>query len=214
MSDSPTVFIIDDDPAARESMAALVESNGLHSETFPSGEEFLEKFDSSRPGCIVTDFRMLGMSGLDLQQKLVEREITTPVILITGFANVPMAVQALQGGAVTVLEKPCPDDELFAHIRTSLELDAQQRLRFNEQFQIRERLALLTDRERKVMELLVEGLMNKVIAKRLDIGLRTVELRRHEIMRKMDVTSVAELVRLVVQLDKDRIGEETSGESE
>jgi FixJ family two-component response regulator len=188
----PTVFIVDDDPAARQSVSALIESMGLLAETFASAEKFLETYDPGRPGCLVTDYRMVGMSGLDLQEALVCNKITLPVIVITAYADVPLAVDAMKRGAITLLEKPCHENELVSNIRRAVEMDARNRQEHAHVQQIQERLATLSKGELEVTRL------------------RTVELRRHQIMKKMRVDSVAQLVKaLLVVGDIDQIGDET-----
>ena len=199
MSQAATVFVVDDDPAARQSVSALVESMGLAVESFESAEAFLAVCDSTSAGCLVTDYRMLGMSGLELQEALVRDNISIPVIVITAYADVPLAVRAMKRGAITLLEKPCHENELVANIRRAIEMDTTTRHQSERSRQTRQRIASLSDGERAVMKLLIEGKMNKNIAKELDLGLRTVELRRHQIMKKMQVDSVAELVRLVME---------------
>ena len=199
MTFDTTVFVVDDDPAARQSVAALVESMGLCAETFESAESFLQAYDSARPGCLVTDLRMFGMSGLELQEALFRDKISLPVIVITAFADVPLAVRAMKHGAITLLEKPCHEQELVSNINRAIELDSVTRHKTAQVRSIKQRLDTLTGGERAVMQLLITGKMNKNIAKELDLGLRTVELRRHQIMKKMQVDSVAELVRLVME---------------
>jgi len=194
-----TVFVVDDDAAARESVRALVEPMGVHSELFASAEEFLKAYDPSRPGCLVTDLRLMGMSGLELLQKLADKNARFPVIVITGHADVPVAVQAMQHGAVTLLEKPCPELELWEAIRKALARDAETREREARRRAITERIACLTPEERAVMDRLIAGQINKVIASELGVSLRTVELRRHNVLRKMEADSLATLVRMVLQ---------------
>ena len=195
----PTVFVVDDDPAARQSVSALVESMGLVAQTFESAEQFLAAFDPSRPGCLVTDFRMLGMSGLELQEALARESIKLPVIVITAYADVPTAVRAMKRGAITLLEKPCHEEELVANIRRAVEMDTTRRQESARVTYFRARLASLSDGEKAVVACLLKGKMNKNISKELDLGLRTVELRRHQIMKKMQVDSVAELVGIVME---------------
>ena len=195
----PTVFVVDDDPAARQSVSALVESMGLAAQTFESAEQFLATFDPTRPGCLVTDFRMLGMSGLDLQEALARESIKLPVIVITAYADVPTAVRAMKRGAITLLEKPCHEEELVANIRRAVEMDTTRRQESARVTDIRARLASLSGGEKSVVACLLKGKMNKNIAKELDLGLRTVELRRHQIMKKMQVDSLAELVGIVME---------------
>ena len=160
----PTVFVVDDDPAARQSVSALVESMGLAAQTFESAEQFLATFDPTRPGCLVTDFRMLGMSGLDLQEALARESIKLPVIVITAYADVPTAVRAMKRGAITLLEKPCHEEELVANIRRAVEMDTTRRQESARVTDIRARLASLSDGEKSVVACLLKGKMNKNIA--------------------------------------------------
>jgi two-component system, LuxR family, response regulator FixJ len=209
MSTQRTIFVVDDDPAARESVAALIKSRGMPVETFDSAEAFLAAFDPSRRGCLVLDVRMNGMSGLDLQERLAASGAMLPVIIITGHADVPMAVRAMQSGAVTFLEKPCADQELWANVQKALETDSRQEQQSARKAEVANRLATLTPAERQVLNLLMSGKPNKSIAAELDLGLRTVELRRSMIMKKMDAESLAELVRMVLSI-RGETSEETS----
>ena len=190
------VYIVDDDSGARASVKSLVESHGMRTETHPSAESFYEAIAGveDRCGCIVTDVRMKGMSGLELQQRLNSEAIDLPVVIITAYANIPMAVQAVQAGAVDFLMKPCEPDRLWATILRALEKDAARRLEKKGHARLRGRLASLTTGECAVLGKVMEGLPNKRIARDLDIGLRTVELRRANIMKKMAVESLAELI--------------------
>lgn len=194
-----TVFVIDDDEAARLSVCALATSMHVPAEAFASVEEFLSKYDADRPGCIVADVRMPGASGVDLLQMLADRGNEIPVIIITAFASTPLTVRAMKGGAVTFLEKPCSDHELWDAIRESLDRDAAHRATRESQRQVQGRLARLTPDERHVLDMLVEGKPNKLIAKELDVSLRTVESRRHNVFLKTGTSTVAELVRLVMR---------------
>jgi FixJ family two-component response regulator len=194
----PTVYVIDDDDEPRISVCALVRSMGVAAEGFSSAEEFLESYPTGRPGCLVTDVRMPGMSGLELQEQLQQRNIPLPVILLTAFAKIPMAVEAIKRGAVTLLEKPCEENQLWEAIRDALDQDANHRAEFEAREECRRRLATLNPAEREVLDLVVDGVPNKNIAKRLVKSLRTIEARRSEIFRKTQVDSVAELVKLVM----------------
>jgi two-component system response regulator FixJ len=198
-----TVFVIDDDEAARLSVCALATSMHVHAEGFASAEEFLSRFDPDRAGCIVADVRMPGASGVDLLQLLADRGSKIPVIIVTAFADTPLAVRAMKGGAVTFLEKPCSDHELWDAIRESLARDAAQRAAQATQQQFRDRLAKLTGEEQQVLDMLIEGKPNKLIAKELDVSLRTVESRRHNVFLKTGTSTVAELVRLVLQVKNE-----------
>jgi FixJ family two-component response regulator len=199
MSIPPTVFVIDDDPAARESVCALAEAHHLAAEGFASAEEFLTRFDPARPGCAVIDLRLPEMNGLDLQATLQKLGAELPVIVISAFADVPSAVRAMRSGAVTLLEKPCRETELWDSIQAALEQDAAQRRNREQVEAIRLRLEKLSPGEREVLNRLVAGQMNKLIALELNISLRTVENRRQKLMGKMGVNSVAELVREVLK---------------
>lgn len=200
---APTVFVVDDDPAVRESVSALVSSAGYRAETFESAESFLENFECTRPGCVVADIRMLEMSGLDLQDRLLSENCPTPIIMISAYANAPLAVMAMRRGAVDVLEKPYSNTELLNNIRTALELDTKRRATLTELRELKARLNSLTDDERKVLDAMSAGKANKVIARELSIGLRTVEARRHNIFKKMKADSLAELVTMMVALRDD-----------
>jgi len=199
MQYKPTVYVVDDDQGARNSVRALVRSMGVHSESFASAEDFLDQFDAERPGCLVTDLRMEGMSGVDLQEKLAASGCHLPVIIITAHAETQITVRAVKIGAVTVLEKPCQDFELFDAIRDALIQDANFRKIAASQQDFHERLETLSPDERKVLDYMMEGMANKVIARRLDVSIRTIENRRQRVFEKTATDSLAELVRLVVQ---------------
>ncbi|MEM1069365.1 MAG: response regulator, partial [Planctomycetota bacterium] len=199
MSEEPTVFVVDDDEGARNSVRALVRSMGVRAETFSSAEAFLEGLDPSRPGCLVTDVRMLGLSGIELQEKLAADGVVLPVIIITAHAETALTVRAVKQGAVTVLEKPCRDYELYDAIRAALTQDATNRAQSAEQLAFREKLNSLSEQERQVLDLMVDGLANKVIARRISVSVRTIENRRQRIFEKTGTDSLAELIRLVVE---------------
>jgi two-component system response regulator FixJ len=204
MQSESTVYVVDDDPAARESVAALVKSKGLRARTFASAEDFLAAIDRSMRGCLVVDVRMTGMSGLDLQERLNRDKVPLPVIIITGHATVPTAVQAMRAGATTFLEKPCSDHELWNHIRLALDAEGRAHEEQTHRDEIAARMAKLTPDERTVMDRLVAGRPNKQIASELDLGLRTVELRRANIMKKLHANSLADLVRFALILEQAR----------
>src|SRR5688500_18749916 len=185
-----TVYVVDDDQAARESVIALVELQGLRAKGLSSADEFLHEFDPSVKGCLVVDVRMAGTSGLELLEQLANRGSTLPVVVITGYADVPMAVRAMQMGAVTFLEKPCQEQELWNGIRQALEIENQQHLQRAQRAEIEARLANLTVEELAVLRKMLLGYGNKLIAADLDIGLRTVELRRSKVMKKMQAASL------------------------
>jgi two-component system, LuxR family, response regulator FixJ len=198
MDSSATVFVVDDDAAARESVLALVSQKGVRAKGFASAEEFLAQFSPQLTGCLVVDVRMTGMSGLQMLQQLHARQSTLPAIVITGYADVPMAVKAMQSGALTFLEKPCQDQELWQAIQKALDKDTSLQSLRRQKGEIESRLATLTPDEVAVLRKLLEGLPNKRIAVDLDIGLRTVELRRSNIMKKMQAASLPELVRVAI----------------
>lgn len=196
--DEQTVFVVDDDDAFRDSLEVLFESVGLEVETFDSAAVFLDRLDPERRGCLVLDVRMPGMSGLELQAQLNERGVHLPTIFITGHGDVPMAVRAMKSGAVDFLTKPFSHQELLDLVQSALKGEAEGREREDERRTILDRLRRLTPREEEVMELVVEGHANKVIAHRLDISQRTVEIHRSQVMKKMEAASLAELVRMVL----------------
>ena len=193
-----TVFVVDDDEEALASVHALVRSMGVQAMPFTTAEAFLGHYRPDTPGCLVTDVRMVGMSGIELQQAMQERCIELPVIVLTAFARTSLTVKAMQNGAVTILDKPYDDDDLWDAIRVALQRDEQSRSKRVQQHELRERIGRLTPSERQVMDLVVAGLQNKSIAKRLDVSVRTVENRRREVFTKMQSVSVAELVKQVI----------------
>lgn len=196
MNADPTVFIVDDDPAVLRSLTALVKVLFPRVEAFASAAEFLAGYDRSRPGCLVLDVAMPGMSGLELHRKLTEEKVDLPVVFITGHGNVQMAVGAMQSGAVNFLEKPFREQDLWDSIRRAIDLDNQIRRRKMRRSNLEERLSKLTAGERDVLDLILSGKYNKEIAAHLNLSVRTVEDRRARIMKKMDAKSVAELVQL------------------
>lgn len=202
MSATPTVFVIDDDPAARESIGMLITSQGMAVETFPSAEAFLESYQPDRPGCVVTDMKMLEISGVELQQRLLQMGERIPVILISAYANTRIAVEAMRAGAITFLEKPCQQDEILEAVREALALDSKWRSEAGEAEIAEGNYAKLNAGEREVMKLMMEGKANKVIANRLDVSLRTVEARRHNVFKKMDVDNIPDLVRQAMKIDE------------
>jgi two-component system, LuxR family, response regulator FixJ len=199
MQFEPVVFVVDDDERARKSVCALVSSLGLQTEAFSSAEEFLAREIPTCHGCVVTDIRMIGMSGLELQDRLKERGVRLPVIVLTAYPKTSSTVRAMKAGAVTLLEKPYDEEELWDAIRNALAQEAAGRAEAERHGDILHRAATLTPAERDVMKLIVQGQPNKVIAKQLNMSIRTIEGRRHEVFAKMGVESVAELVRLAIE---------------
>lgn len=194
--DNPVVFVVDDDEAVCESLRLLIGDIGLEVRTFTSAREFLGRYEASRPGCLVLDVRMSGMSGLELQSRLRELGIYIPTIIITGHADVPMAVEAMKAGAMDFIEKPFRDQVLLDGIQKAIDLDLRVRRQHRERQDVRARIQLLTQREKEVMDRLVAGKSNKNIAFDLGISQKTVDFHRANILEKIGVSSVVELVRL------------------
>lgn len=194
-----TVFIVDDDDAVRESLAFLMKSVGIKAESFPNAQAFLDSYNPARPGCLVLDIRMPGMSGLELQDKLKQMGSILPIIFITGHGDVPMAVKAIKAGAMDFVQKPFRDQELIDRIREVLEEDSHVRAEKLQRNEILRRMDTLTEREREVMEQVVDGKANKVVAIDLNVSQRTVEIHRANVMEKMKARSLAQLVRLVMK---------------
>jgi FixJ family two-component response regulator len=204
MKEKPaTVFVVDDDEAVRTSLRLLLKSVGLPVETFASAQEFLDQFDPNRAGCLVLDIRMPGMSGLELQQQLNDRHSIMPIVFITGHGDVPMAVEAMQAGAVDFIQKPFRDQDLIDRINRALEKDREMRAALRERDEIRRRMSQLTPREREVLELVTQGKANKVIAGDLNVSQRTVEIHRARVMEKMGANSLAHLVRMVIEAHRE-----------
>jgi len=203
MSLEPTVFIVDDDQEVRAAIGLLMESVGLAAEPFASAQDYLDRFDPARPGCLVLDVRMKGMSGLDLQQRLADEPLHPPIIVVTGHGDVPMAVRAVKNGAVDFIEKPFNDQTLLDAVHRALEQDANQRGQASRLAELRERLQRLTPREREVLDQVVAGKRNKVIAADLNISQSTVEAHRARVMEKMEARSLSELMRMMLLLDPD-----------
>jgi len=194
-----TVFIIDDNPAVRDAIRWLVEQVGLKAKTYASAQEFLSSFRSGMRGCIVLDIRMPGMSGIELQEKLVQGNVHLPVIIVTGHGDVPITVRAMKAGAFEFLQKPFNDQTLLDAIHAALEKYSalwQQEERRN---QASQSLATLTRREREVLDLLRKGKPNKVIASELNLSVRTVEGHRAKITEKMGAKSLGQLIELMLK---------------
>jgi FixJ family two-component response regulator len=192
-----TVFVVDDDVAVRQSLSLLIRSMGLSVESFESAQAFLSSCDPERSGCLVLDIRMPGMSGLEMQEELHRRSIDLPVIFITGHGDVAMAVRAMKLGAVDFIEKPFNDQQLLDRINQALEVDRAARAARAEKATLASRIELLSPREREVMDRIVAGQANKVIAIELGLSERTVEIHRAKVMTKTGARSLAELVTMV-----------------
>jgi len=196
--DQPMIYVVDDDQQARKAVLALVQTMGVAAESYASAEEFLEAYDGHRPACLVTDVRMLGMSGLELQERLAELQISISVVVLTAFASTQTTVRAMRNGALTLMEKPCDDDVLWEAIRNGLAADRRDWQLQQGRDQVRQRLDLLTPKEREVLEHIVAGHANKVIASKLDVSVRTIENHRQKIFQKMQADSLAELIRMAL----------------
>jgi len=194
----PTVFVVDDDRAMRDSLSWLLDSVGLRVRSYATAAEFLADHDPAQPGCLVLDVRMPGMSGLDLQAELARRGVELPTIVITGHAEVSMAVRAVKAGALDFIEKPFSDQLLLDRVRQALEIDLEVREVRRRREDALRRLATLTAREREVLDLVVAGKANKEIASALGLSTKTVEVHRAHVMSKMCVDSLAELIRITL----------------
>lgn len=194
----PTVYIVDDDPDMRDSLRWLLKTVGLRSVTFSSAGEFLQRFSGEGPACLVLDVRMPGTSGLDLFAEMNARGLRMPVLFITAYADVPMAVRAMKSGAVEFLEKPFNGQVLLEKVQRAVEDDAVRISRESGLDEVRARLEKLTGKEREVLGMIRDGRPNKEIAARLEVTPRAVELRRASLMKKLGVSSLPELLRLTI----------------
>ncbi len=195
------VFVVDDDELIRDSLEQLVKSVGLKVETFPSAQAFLDTDLPNKPGCLVLDIRMPGMSGLDLQDELEKRDFSIPIIFITGHGTVPMSVRAMKAGAVDFLQKPFEDQELLDTIHHAIEQNIQSRQEQIEIKEIKQRVQSLTLREHEILALVADGMLNKQIAYDLKMSENTVKTHRARIMRKMEVENLAGLVKATEKID-------------
>lgn len=195
--DKPTVFVVDDDEAVRESLRYLISSVDLQVKTFASATDFLDVYESGLTGCLVVDVRMPGMSGLELQRQLSDRSINLPVIIITGHGDVDMAVRAMKSGAFDFIQKPFNDQVLLDLIQAALDKNARAAEADAERANIADQLNQLTEREREVLNGIVDGSSNKDIAAHLNLSEKTIEFHRSKVMRKMAASSLAELTRKV-----------------
>jgi FixJ family two-component response regulator len=198
MMNEPTVYIVDDDPDIRDSLRWLMMTVGLKAEVYPSATAFLEQFAPAGPGCLIFDVRMPGTSGLDLYEHLAAKGEGMPVIFITAFADVAMAVRAMKSGAVEFVEKPFNRQMLLDRVQRAIRDDTDRRQRLADHEAIQQRFAALTDKEREVLALVLEGEPNKAISAALEITLRAVEMRRSSLMAKLGARSLAELIRLAI----------------
>lgn len=199
-----TVFVVEDDEAVRDSLELLLKSDGKPVKTYESATAFLKDYSDKMAGCIVLDIRMPGMDGMELQKKLNEKHSILPIIFVTGHGDVPMAVDAMKEGAVDFIQKPYREEALLEKIEAALKQDQEQRKSLDEKQEIIRRIKSLTPREHEIMDRMIAGQANKVIAIELEISQRTVEIHRSRVMHKMGTHSLAHLVRMVLSV-KDLI---------
>jgi len=197
VAETPTVYVVADDPATRDLVSTIVVTAGCSVETFETGRDFLDHLNGHGPACLILDVRMPGMGGLAVQVELSTRGVTLPVIVISGYADVPTAVRALRAGAIDFIEKPFAAERLLEGVRAAIDRDRKARARAAERAEIAERIARLSPRESQVMRRVVAGHTNKEIATDLGVCEKTIEVHRGNVMRKMKATRLAELVRFV-----------------
>lgn len=198
MPAEPTVFVVDDDEAMRSSLSWLLGSVGLTAETYATADEFFAAFDPNRPGCLVLDVRLPGMSGLELQELMRREGIRMPIVFITGHGDVPMASRAIKGGAVDFLEKPFSHQQLLERVNEALHLDSRYRTAAGRRRNYERLLQTLTKREREIMQFVAEGHSSKEIGEMLGISRRTVEVHRAHVLGKTGATTTADLIRMVL----------------
>lgn len=197
VSPTPTVFLVDDDHAVRDALSLLLESADLETEAFETASAFLKAYDPDKPGCLVLDIRMPGMSGMELQEALASKEINIPIIFLTGHGNVPMSAKAFRAGAVDFMQKPFDEDVLLERIEEAIERDQANRAAETRRLNADNRLMSLTPREREVMLRVAAGKSNKEIAAELRLSHRTVEIHRARVMEKSGAESLPDLIELV-----------------
>jgi two-component system response regulator FixJ len=201
MNDSQTVFVVDDDEGVRDGLSLLLSTVGQPCELFECAHDFLDSYDNDKRGCLVLDIRMPRMTGLDLQAKLIELGSGLPIIFITGHGDIPMAVEAMRRGALDFIRKPFREHDLLERINEALNLaEDAYRLALDRQ-ELADKLSLLSERERQVFERVADGQMNKVIAADLGISERTVEVHRGQVMKKLGVRTLAQLVRIKIEME-------------
>ncbi len=201
MSEAPSVFIVDDDEQVRSALTLLMESVGLKSESFSSAQEYLDQFDAAKSGCLILDVRMPGLSGLDLQARLSVEKSHPPIIIITGHGDVPMAVRAVTAGAVDFIEKPFNNQSMLDSVHRAIEQDAKQRGESSRLQDIETKYDELTPREKEVLQYVIEGKRNKIIASEMNISQSTVEAHRSKVMEKMAANTLSDLMRMALLLE-------------
>ena len=201
MTHNQYVYIIDDDEAVRDAMGMLMETQQIEYILFANGDEFLDYYDGTQRGCLVLDIRMPRISGLELQKKIRTVNPDLPIIFITGHGDIPMAVEAMREGAVDFLRKPINERDLISRIRETMKTESGTWSRIESRQKMKMKLARLTEREREIFELVSDGQTNKVIAIDLNISERTVEVHRSNVMKKMGVRTLAELVRIRIAIE-------------
>jgi len=197
----PVVYVVDDDPQTCRAVAELVHTFGHQVKLFESPKEFLENIDESRPGCVVLDIRLPGLDGLEVHQRLVQRDLALPVVILTGYADTSTTVRSLRNGAVTVLDKPFRDDELWTYVQEAIQRSEKEFRRKHHLDSLEARLKRLAPQDRDVLRLMLQGMKNRSIAKMLEVSLRTVENRRRRVFEVMRADSVAQLTRMVVEYE-------------
>ena len=198
METEPTVFVIDDEASIRHALLTLLRSMRLQAEAYESAQQFLDALDRTRPGCILLDVRMPGVSGLELLEQFGREEVPLPVIVMSAYGDVPTVVRAMKAGALDFLEKPCRDQQLWEAIQEALRWESRHRQQFALRANVRRRLQRLTPGEHDVLRLVIDGWVNRAMANHLKLSVRTIEVRRAKLMKKMKAQSVAELVRLTM----------------
>jgi two-component system response regulator FixJ len=201
INNKQTIYIIDDDEGIRDGLEMLLDSIGLHSHSFDSGTAFIKAYNEKMSGCIVLDIRMPKMSGLELQRKLKDLKCLLPIIFITGHGDIPMAVEAMRLGAIDFIRKPFNEQELIDRINEALKFDDKQHEKTQNKLNDESNLESLSHRERQVFELVADGAMNKMIAADLGISERTVEVHRSHVMEKLNVRTLAQLVRIKIKYE-------------